>query len=301
MAITERETPVRSTGRGRRPSVDIATTKPGTPDGIFMRQFWHPDRPQRRRSPPGRAVPIRMMNEDYTLFRGDERSSAARRAECPHRGALMHLGWVEKTTISAACITVGSTIARANASKRRPRKRASSRTSRSGVFPTAEAFELIYGYFGPGEPPAFPPYPESRVRGSSRRGRRGASCRATTCSRSRTAWTKCTLRTCTAPGGSHAKLAMDLPIITAEETPWGMMRYGKRASGMVRHTLHIAPNIVRVIVPPLVRNGRRRRVAGDHVPLHADRRRKPPVVRDREGPRHGRRRGTVPGQAPRVL
>ncbi len=53
------------------------------------------------------------------------------------------------------------------------------------------------------------------------------------------------------PGGSHAKLAVDLPIISAEETDWGMMRYGKRANGMVRHTMHIVPNIVRVIVPPL--------------------------------------------------
>ena len=46
-----------------------------------------------------------------------------------------------------------------------------------------------------------------------------------------------------APGGSHAKLAHDLPVITAEETSWGMLRYGKRPSGMIRHTLHIAPNI----------------------------------------------------------
>ncbi|MEO7201047.1 MAG: hypothetical protein ABIZ82_00455 [Candidatus Tumulicola sp.] len=53
------------------------------------------------------------------------------------------------------------------------------------------------------------------------------------------------------PGGSHAALSKDLPSITAEETPWGMLRHGKRASGMVRETLHIAPNIVRVIVPAL--------------------------------------------------
>jgi hypothetical protein len=52
------------------------------------------------------------------------------------------------------------------------------------------------------------------------------------------------------PGGSHARLAEDLPLISAEETDWGMLRYGKRPSGGVRHTLHIAPNIVRVIVPP---------------------------------------------------
>ena len=54
-----------------------------------------------------------------------------------------------------------------------------------------------------------------------------------------------------APGGSHARIAQDLPIITAEETDWGMMRYGKRKTGDVRHTIHYAPNMVRVIVPPL--------------------------------------------------
>ena len=52
-------------------------------------------------------------------------------------------------------------------------------------------------------------------------------------------------------GGSHAKLSQDLPVISAEEKDWGMLRIGKRASGKVRHTLHYAPNIVRVIVPPL--------------------------------------------------
>src|SRR5205814_10604414 len=53
-----------------------------------------------------------------------------------------------------------------------------------------------------------------------------------------------------APGGSHAKMA-DLPLISAEETDWGMIRYGKRAAGKVRVTLHYAPAVTRVIVPPL--------------------------------------------------
>ena len=54
-----------------------------------------------------------------------------------------------------------------------------------------------------------------------------------------------------APGGSHAKLSQDLPIITCEETAWGMLRYGRRKTGLVRQTLHYAPNVTRVIVPPL--------------------------------------------------
>jgi 5,5'-dehydrodivanillate O-demethylase len=52
------------------------------------------------------------------------------------------------------------------------------------------------------------------------------------------------------PGGSHAKLAAELPVISAEETEWGMLRYGRRGS-QVRHTLHYMPNVTRVVVPPL--------------------------------------------------
>ena len=71
------------------------------------------------------------------------------------------------------------------------------------------------------------------------------------------------------PGGSHAALAQELPAITAEETPWGMLRFGRRGNGLVRHTLHYAPNIVRVIVPPQAGMDGRGRLAGDHVPLRA--------------------------------
>jgi hypothetical protein len=40
-------------------------------------------------------------------------------------------------------------------------------------------------------------------------------------------------------------------VITAKETDWGLLRFGTRATGKVRQTLHYAPNIVRVIVPPI--------------------------------------------------
>jgi hypothetical protein len=40
-------------------------------------------------------------------------------------------------------------------------------------------------------------------------------------------------------------------VISAEETDWGMLRFGTRPGGQVRHTLHYMPNATRVIVPPL--------------------------------------------------
>ncbi len=118
------------------------------------------------------------------------------------------------------------------------------------VYPTQEAFGLIYAYFGEGEPPAFPPYPAPTGEGLidtwpvEHVPCNYLQCFENSMDEVHVAFTH-------SPGGSHAILSQDLPIISAEETPWGMMRYGKRKTGKVRHTLHYAPNIVRVIVPPV--------------------------------------------------
>jgi 5,5'-dehydrodivanillate O-demethylase len=239
MAIVDR--------RDRRIGVDLATTKPGTPGGIFMRQFWHPV----ARSvdlPCGRALPVRRMNEEYALYRGEDGAPHVIAARCPHRGALMHLGWVENDDIR--CVYHGWKYDRAGRCVETPAEKAGfEQNVRIAAYPTGEAFGLVYAYFGPGEPPAFPPYPESHGDGIIE------------------AWVPVEVP-CNylqsfensmdevhvafthSPGGSHAALAQELPIITAEETPWGMLRFGRRGTGLVRHTLHYAPNIVRVIVPP---------------------------------------------------
>jgi 5,5'-dehydrodivanillate O-demethylase oxygenase subunit len=232
----------------RRSVVDLTTTKPGTPGGIFMRQFWHAI----ARSddlPSGRAIPIRIMNEDYTLYRGASGRAQVIAQRCPHRGALMHLGWVENDDIR--CVYHGWTYDCSGQCIDAPAERAGfAENVRIPVFPTGEAFGLIYGYFGGGEPPQFPPYPESHGEGiieawpMERVPCNYLQSFENSMDEVHVAFTH-------TPGGSHAALAHDLPLITAEERPWGMLRFGKRASGMTRHTLHYAPNIVRVIVPPL--------------------------------------------------
>ena len=84
----------RAAKKSKRLAIDIATTKPGTPGGVFMRQFWicvyrSEDLPQ------GKARPIRIMSEDFTLYRGESGKAYCTDAACPHRWAMMHLGWVE--------------------------------------------------------------------------------------------------------------------------------------------------------------------------------------------------------------
>jgi 5,5'-dehydrodivanillate O-demethylase oxygenase subunit len=250
MSVAEREVRLgRSEGEpGRRWDADLATTEPGSAGGIFLRQFWQAI----GRSddlPRGRAAPIRIMGEDYTLYRGMSGKARIMAYRCPHRGAQLHLGWVEgddlrcvyhgwKYNCSGQCVEAPAELPGFEKKIKVP------------VFPTEEAFGLIYGYFGAGEPPAFPPYPESHGEGYIE----AWPVEHVPCNYLQSfenSMDEVHVAFTHQPGGSHARLSANLPIITAEETAWGMLRLGTRADGTVRHTLHYAPNIVRVIVPPL--------------------------------------------------
>ena len=48
---------------------DLATTRPGTPGGTFMRRFWIAVE-RSEDLPAGRTKPIRIMSEDFALYRG---------------------------------------------------------------------------------------------------------------------------------------------------------------------------------------------------------------------------------------
>jgi 5,5'-dehydrodivanillate O-demethylase len=241
MALTEQPNPA------LRTDVDLTTTRPGTPGGIFMRQFWHAIG-RSEDIAPGQALPLRIMSEDYALYRGTAGRAHVIAQRCPHRGAQMNLGWVDADGIR--CVYHGWKYDRTGQCIEAPAEREGfERNVQIATYPTEEAFGLIYAYFGADEPPQFPPYPESHGEGvidawvTERVPCNYLQSFENTMDEVHVAFTH-------SPGGSHARLAENLPIITAEETPWGMLRYGKRASGMVRHTLHYAPNIVRVIVPP---------------------------------------------------
>lgn len=232
----------------RAPEIDIATTKPGTPGGKFMRQFWLAIE-RSEDLPAGRAKPIRIMNEDFALYRGASGRAQVVASRCPHRGAQMHLGWVEDDDIR--CIYHGWKFSCDGQCIEQPAEQAGfARKVEIRTYPTREHMGQIFAYFGEGEPPPFPPFPEPAAAGIVdhwpvyRVPCNYLQCFENSMDEVHVAFTH-------APGGSHSKLSIDLPVITAEEKDWGLLRFGTRANGKVRHTLHYAPNIVRVIVPPL--------------------------------------------------
>jgi 5,5'-dehydrodivanillate O-demethylase len=246
--MTLAESGARTSQSPRRADVDLATTRPGTPGGAFMRQFWIAVE-RADDLAPGHAKPVRIMGEDYTLFRGRSGKAQIIAQRCPHRGALMHLGWVEDDDIR--CVYHGWKYDCTGQCIEQPAEMPGyNRKVRIRTWPTREHMGQIFGYFGDGEPPPFPPFPEPTRAGIIdhwpvyRVPCNYLQCFENSMDEVHVAFTH-------APGGSHAKLSADLPVITARETDWGILRFGTRTSGKVRHTLHYAPNMVRVIVPPL--------------------------------------------------
>jgi 5,5'-dehydrodivanillate O-demethylase len=136
---------------------DFAHTGPGTLGGRSLRRFWQPVS-EAAGLPPGHARPIRIMSEDFTLYRGEDGAPHVVAPRCAHRGTQLSTGWVEgdcvrgfyhgwKYDASGQCVEMPAEDASF------PHK------VRIASYPTEEYLGLIYAYLGEGAPPPFPPYP----------------------------------------------------------------------------------------------------------------------------------------------
>src|SRR4051812_47717690 len=78
---------------------DFSRTGPDTLAGRYLRKmFWWPvARAQDLK--PGRAVPLRLMGEEFALYRGAAGDAHVIEPRCPHRGTLLSTGWVEDDSI----------------------------------------------------------------------------------------------------------------------------------------------------------------------------------------------------------
>ncbi len=232
--------------RENRPDFDLARTGPGTPMGRFMRRFWMPVM-RTEDLPAGEARPIRVMSEDFAIYRGEDGAAQIIDYRCPHRGAMMHLGWVEGNDIR--CVYHGWKFDCTGQCNEQPAEEAGfARKVRIGAYPTREFMGLVFGFFGEGAPPAFPPYPLPSSGGIVE----NQVPPVVPCN-----WLQCFENSMDEVhvafvhkiGGSHSGI-YDLPEIVAEETDWGMIRYGRRGNEE-RISLHYMPNCTRVIVPPM--------------------------------------------------
>jgi 5,5'-dehydrodivanillate O-demethylase len=142
---------------------DFVHTGPGTLAGRYMRMFWQPVY-RAQDLAPGRAVPLRIMSEDFTLYRGEGGTPFVVGPRCAHRRTQLSVGWVEGDCIR--CLYHGWKYDGAGQCVEQPAEDESfARKVRIAGYPTREYLGLIFAYLGEGPPPELPRFPELEAEG----------------------------------------------------------------------------------------------------------------------------------------
>jgi 5,5'-dehydrodivanillate O-demethylase len=131
--------------------------------GRYLRRFWHPVYRSQYLA-PGQAMPIRIMGEDFTLYRGESGKPYVVDYRCAHRQTQLSVGWVEEDCIR--CFYHGWKYDGTGQCVEQPgeEKRAASKV-RIKSYPVEEYLGLIFTYIGEGAPPPLARYPECEGEG----------------------------------------------------------------------------------------------------------------------------------------
>ena len=225
---------------------DIVHTGPGTIGGRYLRSFWQPVFVSAN-LPNGRAKPIRVMSENFTIFRSESGIAQVMAPTCPHRATQLSSGWVEGETLR--CFYHGWRFAQSGQCVEAPAERegyADSVTIRS--YPTVEYVGLIFAYLSEGNAPPFPRYSDLEDEGilDSRDYRRN-------CNFFNNIENQCDP---VHVAFAHSKSAftrnglIGVPSVAAEETQWGLAMSATRADVGVRVTQIGMPNILHIKSSP---------------------------------------------------
>jgi 5,5'-dehydrodivanillate O-demethylase len=134
----------------RRHKVDFVHTGPDTLAGRYMRTFWHPV----QRSEDlltGYAKPVRILGQDFTLYRDERGIAHAIGFRCSHRGAQLSVGYIEGNCVR--CFYHGWLFNPQGECVERPAEKIPP-TPNLNIpgYPTQEYLGLIFVYLGEGEP-----------------------------------------------------------------------------------------------------------------------------------------------------
>lgn len=145
------------TKRTRTPRVeDFVETGPDTLAGRYLRRYWQPVYHAVDLA-PGQVVPLQIMGQRFTLFRGQRGGAYLVGPRCPHRGTQLSAGWVEDDCIR--CFYHGWKFDGAGACVEQPAEDSEFAHKISlEHYPTEEYLGLVFAWLGDGEPPALPRY-----------------------------------------------------------------------------------------------------------------------------------------------
>ena len=141
---------------------NFAPTGPGTLAGDYLRSFWQPVY-HSDDLPSGRAKPIKIMNQEYTLYRGTNGDPHLVDFRCAHRGMQLSPGWVQGDTIR--CFYHGWVYDGTGQCVEQPAEpQPFCDKIRIGGYPVQDYLGLVFAYLGApmgeGTPPEFPRYPD---------------------------------------------------------------------------------------------------------------------------------------------
>lgn len=144
--------------RQSRNKVDLVHTGPGTLAGRYLRLFWHPVY-RSEDLPAGRARPLKIMSEEFTLYRGEGGQAHAVAFRCAHRGTQLSTGWVEGDNLR--CFYHGWMFDGSGQCVEQPAEpEPFCQTIRIRSYPIREYLGLVFVYMGEGEPPPLPRFLE---------------------------------------------------------------------------------------------------------------------------------------------
>ncbi len=133
--------------------LQLSQCGPDTDMGRLLRRFWHPVAVSGHLS-SGQAIPIKILDEELTLYRGESGRPYLVESRCAHRRTVLHTGWVQGEEIR--CVYHGWKYDGTGQCTEAPAEgpETASKIRISG-YPTYEYSSLIFAYMGPGDPPEF--------------------------------------------------------------------------------------------------------------------------------------------------
>lgn len=148
------------------PDYDFVHTGPDTIAGRYMRMFWQPVC-RSNDLKAGRAIPLRIMNEDFTLHRGNSGAPFVVGPRCAHRRTRLSVGRVESDCIR--CLYHGWKYDGGGRCIDQPAEPVGF-TKDVGIagYPTREYLGLIFAYLGGGQAPALPRFLSLKLKAFSK-------------------------------------------------------------------------------------------------------------------------------------
>ncbi|MGE0678784.1 Rieske 2Fe-2S domain-containing protein [Pseudolabrys sp.] len=134
----------------------ITRVAPGTPTGKLMRCYWQPVALSEELDPSRPIKAVRLLGQDFVLFRDENSRLGLLDRDCPHRGTDLSFGRLENGGLR--CVFHGwlfDTKGRCLETPAEPKGSRLCQNIRQRSYPVAERNGIIFGYLGEGDPPAF--------------------------------------------------------------------------------------------------------------------------------------------------